>query len=243
MGDINNTHGGGGAAAGATFPVAMYVLFLSYLALLLVPCSDLIHVLSFTHLCRSILIPHFSTADCADVDGYHVLSGTRVFINVWAIGRDPDAWQKPEEFAPERFMEGGSAAAVDFRGSNFEFMPFGAGRRMCPGLNFGLIAVEIMLANLVYCHDWALPAGICRRSKSAVEEHVVCVADAIIVVLGRGLATVAATVAALAGVTLAVARDGQLGIGIVVEVDHEVEEAHTLLLPPALLLRLGLGPD
>jgi hypothetical protein len=80
-------------------------------------------------------------------------------------------------------------------------------------------------------------------AKSAVEEHVVCVADAVIVVLGRGLATVAATVAALAGVTLAVARDGQLGIGIVVEVDHEVEEAHTLLLPPALLLRLGLGPD
>jgi cytochrome P450 len=107
-----------------------------------------------------LLIPHFSTADCADVDGYHVLSGTRIFINVWAIGRDPDAWQKPEEFAPERFMEGGSAAAVDFRGSNFEFMPFGAGRRMCPGLNFGLIAVEIMLANLVYCHDWALPAGM-----------------------------------------------------------------------------------
>jgi hypothetical protein len=45
MGDINNTHGGGGAAAGATFPVAMYVLFFSYLALLVVPCSDLMHVL------------------------------------------------------------------------------------------------------------------------------------------------------------------------------------------------------
>ncbi|KAK1694102.1 hypothetical protein QYE76_010799 [Lolium multiflorum] len=59
MGDINNTHGGA-AAAGATFPVAMYVLFLSYLALLLVPCSDLMHVLSLMcvvkYACASIML-------------------------------------------------------------------------------------------------------------------------------------------------------------------------------------------
>ncbi|KAK1627737.1 hypothetical protein QYE76_002052 [Lolium multiflorum] len=60
MGDINNTHGDGGVAAGATFPVAMYVLFLSYLALLLVPCSDLMHVLSpmcvVKYACASVML-------------------------------------------------------------------------------------------------------------------------------------------------------------------------------------------
>ncbi|CAO2189068.1 unnamed protein product [Urochloa humidicola] len=105
-----------------------------------------------------LLLPHLSMVDC-EVDGYTIPSGTRVIINEWAIGRDPEAWEKAEEFMPERFMESGSAAAVDFRGNDFQFVPFGAGRRICPGLNFGMATVEIMLANLVYCFDWELPAG------------------------------------------------------------------------------------
>ncbi|CAL5007185.1 unnamed protein product [Urochloa decumbens] len=105
-----------------------------------------------------LLLPHLSMVDC-EVDGYTIPSGTRVIINSWAIGRDPEAWEKAEEFMPERFMEGGSAAAIDFRGNDFQFVPFGAGRRICPGLNFGMATVEIMLANLVYCFDWELPAG------------------------------------------------------------------------------------
>ncbi|CAO2163794.1 unnamed protein product [Urochloa humidicola] len=105
-----------------------------------------------------LLLPHLSMVDC-EVDGYTIPSGTRVIVNEWAIGRDPEAWEKAEEFMPERFMEGGSAAAVDFRGNDFQFVPFGAGRRICPGLNFGMATVEIMLANLVYCFDWELPAG------------------------------------------------------------------------------------
>ncbi|TVU43848.1 hypothetical protein EJB05_10346, partial [Eragrostis curvula] len=106
-----------------------------------------------------LLLPHLSMADC-EVDDYTIPSGTRITINVWAIGRDPEAWEKPEEFMPERFMSGGSAAGIDFKGMDFEFVPFGAGRRICPGLNFGLATVEIMLANLMYCFDWELPAGM-----------------------------------------------------------------------------------
>ncbi|XP_002444127.2 indole-2-monooxygenase [Sorghum bicolor] len=106
-----------------------------------------------------LLLPHLSMVDC-DVDGYRIPSGTRVIINDWAISRDPESWERAEEFMPERFMDAASAAAIDMRGNDFQFVPFGAGRRICPGLNFGLATVEIMLANLVYCFDWGLPIGM-----------------------------------------------------------------------------------
>ncbi|CAO2169890.1 unnamed protein product [Urochloa humidicola] len=106
-----------------------------------------------------LLLPHLSMVDSV-VEGYSIPSGTRVIINSWAIGRDLESWEKPEEFMPERFMDGGSAAAIDFKGNDFEFLPFGAGRRICPGLNFGLATVEIMLANLIYSFDWQLPNGM-----------------------------------------------------------------------------------
>ena len=116
-----------------------------------------------------LLVPHLSMADCI-VNGYHVPSGTRVIVNAWALGRDPESWEKPEEFMPERFVDGGSAAAgVDFKGNHFQFLPFGAGRRICPGLNFGIATVEIMLANLMYCFDWQLPMGMEEKDVDMTE--------------------------------------------------------------------------
>jgi len=106
-----------------------------------------------------LLAPHLSTASCG-VDGFVIPAGVRVLVNAWAIGRDARYWgEDAEEFIPERFLDGGSAADVGFKGNDFQFLPFGSGRRQCPGMNFGMAAVEVMLANLVHRFDWEMPAG------------------------------------------------------------------------------------
>ena len=104
------------------------------------------------------LLPHFSVASCS-IDGHTVPAGLRVLVNSWAIGRDARYWEDAEEFIPERFIGDGGAAHVNFKGSDFQFLPFGSGRRMCAGVNFGIASVELMLANLVHRFDWEVPEG------------------------------------------------------------------------------------
>jgi cytochrome P450 len=104
-----------------------------------------------------LLLPHLSIADC-EVDEYTIPTGTRLMVNAWALARDPASWEMPEQFAPERFLPGGSAAALDSKGKDFQYVPFGSGRRICPGINFANTAIEMMLANLVHHFDWELPA-------------------------------------------------------------------------------------
>ncbi|KAL6284205.1 hypothetical protein ACE6H2_015134 [Prunus campanulata] len=99
-----------------------------------------------------LLLPHAAIKDCT-VNGYHIPNKSHVIINAWAIGRDPSAWSDAEEFIPERF-EGSN---IDVRGNHFELIPFGSGRRRCPGMHLGLTVVQIVLAQLVHCFDWELP--------------------------------------------------------------------------------------
>ncbi|KAL6653046.1 hypothetical protein ACP70R_011971 [Stipagrostis hirtigluma subsp. patula] len=106
----------------------------------------------------ALFVPHLCTADC-DVEGYTIPAGTRVIINGWALGKDASSWERAEEFVPERFLNGSSTAALDYSGNDFPYLPFGSGRRMCPGMNFANATMEIMLANLMYQFDWELPAG------------------------------------------------------------------------------------
>lgn len=100
-----------------------------------------------------LLLPRLSMAQC-NANGYTIPANTRVIINVWALGRDAKCWENSEEFMPERFMDSGDTIDnVDFKGTDFQFLPFGAGRRICPGMNFGMASVELMLSNLMYCFD------------------------------------------------------------------------------------------
>ncbi|KAL2515527.1 Cytochrome [Forsythia ovata] len=103
-----------------------------------------------------LLIPHQSTQD-TKIMGYHIAAGTQVFINAWAIAMDPMNWENPEEFNPERFLKN---TALDFRGFNFEYIPFGAGRRGCPGITFAVTVNELALAKLILNFDFALPIGV-----------------------------------------------------------------------------------
>ena len=102
-----------------------------------------------------LLVPRETTAD-VEIDGYHIPSKTGVFVNVWKIQRDPEYWKNPTEFIPERFMDNCSA---DYKGQDYEFIPFGSGRRKCPGLSFGVASFEQALANLLHWFDWKLPSG------------------------------------------------------------------------------------
>ncbi|TKY73564.1 steroid 17alpha-monooxygenase or 17alpha-hydroxyprogesterone aldolase [Spatholobus suberectus] len=85
--------------------------------------------------------------------GYDIPPKTRVFINAWAIQRDPELWDNPEEFFPERFEN----SQIDLNGQDFQLIPFGTGRRVCPGISFGLASTEYVLANLLYWFKWKMP--------------------------------------------------------------------------------------
>ncbi|CAN0872301.1 Cytochrome P450 83B1 [Linum grandiflorum] len=102
------------------------------------------------------LVPRESIENC-NLGGYVIPAKTVIYLNAWAIGRDPEAWgENPEEFKPERFI----GNSIDVKGVDFELIPFGGGRRICPGIHMGLSTVELSLANLLYAFDWEMPTGV-----------------------------------------------------------------------------------
>ncbi|GER27912.1 cytochrome P450 [Striga asiatica] len=102
-----------------------------------------------------MLVPRQTTEKCF-LEGYEIQPKTLVYVNAWAVARDPEYWENPHEFKPERFLN----SNVDVKGQDFGVIPFGSGRRICPGMHMGLANVELALANLLYSFDWQLPYGV-----------------------------------------------------------------------------------
>ncbi|KAH9613933.1 hypothetical protein KSS87_014679 [Heliosperma pusillum] len=91
-----------------------------------------------------LLVPHESSSDCV-VGGYHIPKGTMLNVNVWAIQNDPKIWDEPTKFKPERF-EGVKGDRI-----GYQFMPFGSGRRACPGENLAMRVVGLTLGTIIQC--------------------------------------------------------------------------------------------
>jgi len=110
------------------------------------------------HPSTPLSLPRMASEEC-EVAGYRVPKGTELLVNVWGIARDPALWPDPLEYRPARFLPGGSHENVDVKGGDFGLIPFGAGRRICAGLSWGLRMVTVTTATLVQSFDWELPAG------------------------------------------------------------------------------------
>ncbi|CAN1337025.1 Desmethyl-deoxy-podophyllotoxin synthase [Linum perenne] len=102
-----------------------------------------------------LLIPRESNKDCV-VGSYEIPAKTRVIVNAWAIGRHSKTWEDKESFVPERF----DGSEIDYKGKHFELIPFGAGRRICPGIAYAIANIELVLAQLLYYFNWELPDGM-----------------------------------------------------------------------------------
>ncbi|GJX21582.1 geraniol 8-hydroxylase-like protein [Tanacetum coccineum] len=104
------------------------------------------------HLSVPLLAPH-KTEKEVKLGEYIVPKNIQILVNVWAMARDPRYWEDPLRFMPERFL----GNETDYKGQHFEFLPFGSGRRMCPGIPLAHRVVSLMVASFVYYFDWELP--------------------------------------------------------------------------------------
>ncbi|KAJ4887908.1 Cytochrome P450 71B11 [Raphanus sativus] len=117
-----------------------------------------------------LLVPREASKD-VKITGYDIPKKTWIHVNIWAVHMNPSVWKDPEAFIPERFMDN----EIDYRGVNFELLPFGSGRRMCPGMSMGLALVHLTLINLLYRFDWNLPEGMKAEAVDLEESYaLVC---------------------------------------------------------------------
>jgi len=109
-------------------------------------------------------VPHFNSED-VQILNYNIPANTTVFVNIWAIGRDPKVWKKPLEFDPDRF----SNSNIKVGGSSYSLLPFGSGRRRCPGLDLAQLMVQYSLATILHAFDWFAQPGIKPEDMNMME--------------------------------------------------------------------------
>lgn len=113
-----------------------------------------------------LLLPYVAGND-VEVSGYTIHKGTQVLINAWSIGRNPNFWDDPLLFQPERFLR----SNIDFNGRDFEYLPFGAGRRICPGLSLANRMINLMVAAFIHSFEWELPEGVTPEKLDMSEQY------------------------------------------------------------------------
>ncbi|KAK9065470.1 hypothetical protein SSX86_014871 [Deinandra increscens subsp. villosa] len=115
----------------------------------------------------TFLVPHKATTD-VEIQGYMVPKDSQILCNLWVMGQDPDVWSNPQRFEPKRFLETG----IDYKGHDFELIPFGAGRRMCPGLPLAHRLLHVMLGSLIYKFEWKIEGGLRPQDMDMSDRNV-----------------------------------------------------------------------
>lgn len=117
-----------------------------------------------------LMLPHRALESCKMMD-YTIPKNAQVLVNVWALGRDPKSWEEPLAFKPDRFLNSG----LDFKGKDFEFIPFGAGRRICPGLPMAIKHVSLIVASLIHFFEWSFPHGKDPTELDMAEKYILTI--------------------------------------------------------------------
>ncbi|KAJ7972079.1 Cytochrome P450 family protein [Quillaja saponaria] len=126
------------------------------------------------HPAAPLMLPYVAGHD-VEIGSYTIKKGNQVMINAWCIGRNPKYWQDSMSFLPERFV----GSKIDYKGHDFEYLPFGAGRRICPGLPLANRMVNLMLAAILHSYDWELPEGVTPKNLDMTEQFGITLKKAI----------------------------------------------------------------
>ncbi|XP_058737232.1 cytochrome P450 76T24-like [Vicia villosa] len=106
------------------------------------------------HPAAPLLLPH-KCDENVKILGFNIPKNAQVLVNVWAMGRDSTIWENSNMFIPERFLE----CDISYKGNNFELIPFGASKRICPGLPLAHRTVHLIVASLLRSFEWTLADG------------------------------------------------------------------------------------
>ncbi|TKY65582.1 steroid 17alpha-monooxygenase or 17alpha-hydroxyprogesterone aldolase [Spatholobus suberectus] len=117
-----------------------------------------------------LLVPR-KCDEMVNISDFKVPKNAQIFVNVWAMGRDPTIWENPKMFMPERFLD----CDIDFKGHDFELIPFGAGKRICPGLPLAHRTVHLMVASLLHNFEWKLADGLMPEHMNMKEQYMLTI--------------------------------------------------------------------